>query len=580
MEDRGSYIVSDISTITHDILIIGSGLAGLRSAISAAAVDRKLTIAVISKVQVMRSHSVSAEGGTAAVLYEEEGDNQESHIYDTIKGSDYLADQDVAELLVKSMPYEVYQLDHWGMPWSRRKDDRIAQRKFGGYSFPRATFAQDKVGFYEMQTLYDTCQKYDNIHFYNEWFCTSILHEKDTFQGVTAIEMKTGNFSIFKAPAGIICAGGAGRIYSFSTYAFSSTPDGLDMAYRAGLALKDMEFVQFHPTGILPSGILITEGARGEGGYLINKSGERFMKKYAPEKLELAPRDVVSRSMIREIQEGRGFKHESGYDCLKLDVTLLGDEQIKERLSGIREIGIKFSGVDIISEPIEIRPVCHYMMGGIHSDIDGKTELGGLWAAGEAACNSLHGANRLGANSTSECIVWGKITGEQAAQFALDKKGNSMDISNDQVLSEEKRIFDGIFRGRGEINPYEVGKEVTDTMDDKAYVFRTEENLISGLQRIRELKNSTWKHVDDQSKEYNTNFTNVMEIDAMLRTAEVVLMGAINRKESRGAHARVDYANRDDINYLKHTLAYYNSEKEPQFSWHPVIFTRYAPVER
>jgi succinate dehydrogenase / fumarate reductase flavoprotein subunit len=261
--------------ISHDVLIIGSGLAGLRAAISAAATDTKISIAVISKVQVMRSHSVSAEGGTAAVLYEEEGDNQESHIYDTIKGSDFLADQDVAELLVRSMPYEIYQLDHWGMPWSRRKDGRIAQRKFGGYSFPRATFAQDKVGFYEMQTLYDTCQKYDNIHFYNEWFCTSILQDGGRFQGVTAIEMKTGNFIVFKAPAGIICTGGAGRIYSFSTYAFSSTPDGLDMAYRAGLALKDMEFVQFHPTGILPSGILITEGARGEGGYLINSKGER-----------------------------------------------------------------------------------------------------------------------------------------------------------------------------------------------------------------------------------------------------------------------------------------------------------------
>jgi succinate dehydrogenase / fumarate reductase flavoprotein subunit len=284
------------------------------------------------------------------------------------------------------------------------------------------------------------------------------------------------------------------------------------------------------------------------------------MKKYAPEKLELAPRDVVSRSMIREIQEGKGFKHESGYDCLKLDLTHLGDEKIKEKLGGIREIGIKFSGIDVIDEPIEIRPVCHYMMGGIHTDIDGKTELGGLWAAGEAACNSTHGANRLGANSTSECIVWGRITGEQAAKFALDRKGSTIDMSNNQVLSEEKRIYDGIFRGRGEVNPYEV--------------------LVAGLKEIRELKASTWKHVDDRSKEYNTNFTNVMEIDAMLRTAEVVLMGAINRKESRGAHARLDYANRDDINYLKHTLAYYNSENEPKLEWHPVTFTRYAPVER
>jgi succinate dehydrogenase / fumarate reductase flavoprotein subunit len=564
--------------ISHDVLIIGSGLAGLRAAISAAATDTKISIAVISKVQVMRSHSVSAEGGTAAVLYEEEGDNQESHIYDTIKGSDFLADQDVAELLVRSMPYEIYQLDHWGMPWSRRKDGRVAQRKFGGYSFPRATFAQDKVGFYEMQTLYDTCQKHDNIHFYNEWFCTSILQDGGRFQGVTAIEVKTGNFIVFKAPAGIICTGGAGRIYSFSTYAFSSTPDGLDMAYRAGLALKDMEFVQFHPTGILPSGILITEGARGEGGYLINSKGERFMQKYAPGKLELAPRDVVSRSMIKEIQEGRGFKHETGVDCLKLDLTHLGAESIKEVLAGIREIGIKFSGVDIIDEPIEVRPVCHYMMGGIHANIDGATELAGLWAAGEAACNSTHGANRLGANSTSECIVWGRITGALAAKYALDHRAAS--VPEQQVIEEEKRIYDGLFRGSGNVNAYEVRKQLTDTMDDKAYVFRNEQSLTEALKKVMELKAAMWKHVDDKAREYNTNFVNVMEIDSMLRTAEVVLVGALNRRESRGAHSRTDYSYRDDTNFLRHTLAYFTGNGGPKMTWHPVTFTRYAPVER
>jgi len=567
-----------VDSISHDILIIGSGLAGLRAAISAARTDSKLSIAVISKVQVMRSHSVSAEGGTAAVLYEEDGDNQDSHVYDTIKGSDFLADQDVAELLVRSMAYEIYQLDHWGMPWSRRKDGRIAQRKFGGYSFPRATFAQDKVGFYLMQTLYDTCLKYENIHFYNEWFCSSILHENGAFQGVTAIEMKTGNFTVIKAPAGIICTGGAGRIYSFSTYAFSSTPDGLDMAYRAGLALKDMEFVQFHPTGILPSGILITEGARGEGGYLVNNKGERFMQKYAPGKLELAPRDVVSRSMIREIQEGRGFKHEAGADCLKLDLTHLGAERIKDVLAGIREIGIKFSGVDIISEPIEVRPVCHYMMGGIHANTDGATEMPGLWAAGEAACNSTHGANRLGANSTSECIVWGRITGEQAARYARDHKVGT--IQEQQVIQEEKRIYDGIFRGSGGVNPYEIRKTLTDTMDDKAYVFRNEQALAEALKKVRELKSAMWKHVDDKAKEYNTNFINVMEIDSMIRTAEVVLVGALNRKESRGAHSRTDYPTRDDANYLRHTLAYLGSEGTPKMAWHPVRLTRYAPVER
>ena len=566
-----------VDSISHDVLIIGSGLAGLRAAISSAATSKKLQIAVVSKVQVMRSHSVSAEGGTAAVLFEEEGDNQESHIYDTVKGSDFLADQDVAERLVRNIPYEIYQLDHWGIPWSRRDDGRIDQRNFGGYSFPRATYAQDKVGFYEMQTLYDTSLKFDNIHFYNEWFCTSILSEENSFRGVTAIEMKTGNFYELLAPAGIICTGGAGRIYSFSTYAYSSTPDGLDMAYRAGIALKDMEFVQFHPTGILPSGILITEGARGEGGYLINSEGERFMKKYAPKKLELASRDVVSRAMIQEIQQGRGFKHESGVDCLKLDLTHLGAEKIKERLAGIREIGMKFSGIDVIEEPIEIRPVCHYMMGGIHTNIEGATEMRGLWAAGEASCNSLHGANRLGANSTSECLVWGRITGELAARYASSSNSTSASVSS-QVLDEEKRIYDGIFRGSGGVNPYQIRKDLTDHMDVNASVFRDEEGLKDGLRKINALKGSSWKHVDDKAREYNTNFINVMEVDSMLRIAEVVLIGALTRQETRGAHARTDYPKRDDENFLKHTLVYYG--KEPKITWHPVTITRYLPMER
>jgi succinate dehydrogenase / fumarate reductase flavoprotein subunit len=567
-------------TLSYDIIIVGSGLAGLRAAISAASKNKNLKIAVISKVQVMRSHSVSAEGGTAAVLYENEGDNLESHIYDTIKGSDFLADQDVAERLVAKIPYEIIQLDRWGMPWSRKENGRIDQRKFGGYSFPRATYAQDKVGFYEMQTLYDTCLKYENIIFFNEWFCTSIIRNGDTFQGFTCIEIKNGHFVNMVAPSGIICTGGAGRIFSFSTYAYSSTPDGLDMAYRSGLALKDMEFVQFHPTGIIPSGILITEGARGEGGYLINSKGERFMKNYAADKLELASRDVVSRAMITEIQADRGFKHASGVDCLKLDLTHLGGEKIKEKLAGIREIGIKFSGVDVIYEPIEVRPVCHYMMGGIHSNLDGATELNGLWTAGEAACNSLHGANRLGANSTSECLVWGAITGELAADYAIKNKNNSFNVDSRQISIEEKRIFDGIFRGRGDVNPYEIRKELTDTMDEKAYVYRTESYLIEGLKKIRQLKSLSWKHVDDHAKEYNTNFLNVMEIDSMLRVAEVVLVGALNRRESRGAHSRIDFKDRDDNNFLKHTLAYYNDDGEPKMSWHPVTFTRYAPAER
>ena len=567
-----------VSSIEYDLIIVGSGLAGLRAAIAAAKKSSKIKIVVISKVQVMRSHSVSAEGGTAAVLFEDQGDTIESHIYDTIKGSDFLADQDVAERLCVEIPKEIIQLEHWGMPWSRRKDGRVDQRNFGGYSFPRATYAADKVGFFEMQTLYDTCQKFDNIEFLNEWYVSSIIHDGQRFLGITAIELSNGTFYTIKAKAMIISTGGAGRIYSYSTYALSSTPDGLDMAYRAGMALKDMEFVQFHPTGILPSGILITEGARGEGGYLLNKDGERFMKNYAAGKMELAPRDIVSRAMMTEINEGRGFKHETGVDCLKLDLRHIGDEVIKEKLSAIREISLKFSGIDPANEPIDVRPVCHYMMGGIHTNVDGATELQGVWAAGEAACNSTHGSNRLGANSTSECIVWGRITGELAVDY-IQKGTPSTPFPVHLVDAEEKRIYDGIFRGRGDINPYEIRQELTNTMTEKSYVFRNESDLVAGLKKLRELRDKTWKHVDDKANEYNTNFTNVMEIDSMFRVAEVVLIGAINRRESRGSHARTDYPTRDDVNFLHHTLAYYDS-KEPIMKKHPVTITKYKPVER
>ncbi|HYL67027.1 MAG TPA: succinate dehydrogenase/fumarate reductase flavoprotein subunit [Nitrosopumilaceae archaeon] len=566
-----------VDTIEHDLLIVGSGLAGLRAAIQAAKTSSNIKIAVISKLQVMRSHSVSAEGGTAAVLFPEEGDSIESHVYDTVKGSDFLGDQDVIEKLVDEMPSEIYQLEHWGMPWSRREDGKIGQRNFGGYSYPRATFAQDKVGFYEMQTLYDTCQKFDNIEFYNEWFTTSVIHDGQKFCGITAIELSSGTFYTIKGKALIIATGGAGRLYSYSTYSLSSTPDGLDMAYRAGMALKDMEFVQFHPTGILPSGILITEGARGEGGYLLNKDGDRFMKKYAPSKLELASRDVVSRAMMTEINEGRGFKHETGVDCLKLDLRHLGNELIIKKLPAIREISLKFSGIDPAKEPIDVRPVSHYMMGGIHTDIDGATEIQGIWAAGEAACNSVHGANRLGANSTAECLVWGKITGDLAAKYVLEAKSPQFPLH--LVSAEEKRIYDGIFRGSGSVNPYEIRQDLTDMMNEKAYVFRNENDLVDGLKKLRELKQKTWKHVDDKAKEYNTNFSNVMELDSMFRVAEVILVGAITRKESRGAHARTDYPDRDDKNFLHHTLVYYDT-KEPIIKKHPVTITKYKPVER
>ncbi len=566
-------------TLSYDVVIVGSGIAGLRAAIEAARISKgKCSIAVITKVQAMRSHSVSAEGGTAAVLYPDKGDTFESHIYDTVKGSDFLADQDAVEFFVKAMPTEIYQLEHWGMPWSRTEDGRIAQRNFGGYSYPRATFAADRVGFFEMQTLYDTSLRFESIHFFQEWYATSLLVDHGTFKGVTTIDMKSGDFQAFKAKAGVIATGGAGRLYRFATYGYSSTPDGLSLAYRAGAPIEDMEFVQFHPTGLIPSGVLITEGARGDGAILINSKGERFMKRYAPERLDLASRDVVSRGMITEMQEGRGLKDPaSGMEHLLLDLRHLGAEKIKERLSAIREIAIKFKGIDPIEEPLPVRPVCHYTMGGIRTDVKAQTPIAGLWAAGEAACVSINGANRLGANSTAECLVFGAQAGVGAAQYAMTQPSHNID--QQAILTEEKRLFDGIFHGSGTENPYEIHNEIQTVMDHYAYVYRSGEGLEEGLRQLRALHKKAFQHVDDQAKEYNTNFINVLELEAMFEIAEIVLAGGLARTESRGAHSRIDYPNRDDSNWLKHTLAYYG-EEGPRLDYAPVTITKYTPTER
>jgi len=565
--------------LSYDVVIIGSGIAGLRAAIEAARASKgECSVAVVTKVQAMRSHSVSAEGGTAAVLYPDKGDSIESHIFDTVKGSDYLADQDAVEFFVKAMPSEIYLLEHWGMPWSRTGDGRIAQRDFGGYSFPRATFAGDRVGFFEMQTLYDTTQKFDNIHFFQEWFATSLIVEHGIFRGITAIDLKDGSYHAFSAKAGVIATGGAGRLYRFATYGYSSTPDGLSLAYRAGAPIEDMEFVQFHPTGLIPSGVLITEGARGDGAILINRDGERFMKKYAPEKLDLASRDIVSRAMITEIEQGRGCTDPiSGMDHLLLDLRHLGAEKVKERLSAIREIAIKFKAIDPIDEPLPVRPVCHYMMGGIRTNIQAETPIAGLWAAGEAACVSINGANRLGANSTAECLVFGARAGRGAAHYALEQPSKRFEAA--RVEAEEKRLFDEILHGSGSENPYQIRNELQELMDKYAYVFRTGEGLSTGLKQLRALRERSFRHVDDQVKEYNTNFVNVLELEAMFEVAEIILAGALARTESRGAHYRIDYPKRDDENWLKHTLAYKTPEG-PRFEYAPVTITKYKPSER
>jgi succinate dehydrogenase / fumarate reductase flavoprotein subunit len=559
----------------HDIIVVGAGLAGLRAAIAAAEVSNKLDIAVISKLHPLRSHSVCAQGGTAAVMREK--DSYDLHAFDTIKGADYLADQDVVEFFVRRAPREIILTEHWGCPWSRTPDGKIDQRPFGGHTYPRACFAADMTGFHEMHTLYGKASSYGNIKFYDEWFATSLMVENNTAVGLTAIELKTGKMHAFQAKAIVIATGGHERIYEFTTFSYTTTGDGMAMAYRAGAPLMDMEFVQFHPTGLVPSGALITEGARGEGGYLINAQGERFMKRYAPEKMELAPRDVVSRAEQTEINEGRGLEGPYG-SYIALDLRHLGEEKINERLPLIREVAIKLSGVDPVKEPIPIRPAAHYSMGGIKANIKTETPIAGLYAAGECSCLSLHGANRLGTNSTAECLVFGAVAGEEAAKHALS---NSIkELSHEKLLAEEKRVFDGILGSEGDEKVSVIRDEMRHVMYEKVWIFRRGDQLESALKEIRALK-ERFKHIKVQDKggPFNTGLVDALQLDFMLELAEVTIVSALPRTESRGAHSRIDYPKRDDVNWLKHTLAYYTKEG-PRLEYIPVTITKWQPAAR
>ena len=559
----------------HDILIVGAGLAGLRAAVAAADIDNKLDIAVISKHHPLRSHSVCAQGGTAAVTNEK--DSFDLHAYDTVKGADFLADQDVVEFFVRQAPREIVLTEHWGCPWSRTKEGKIDQRPFGGHTQPRACFAADMTGFHEMHALYGKATAYSNLKFYDEWFVTSLLTENKTAIGLTAIEMKTGVMSAFKAKAIIMASGGHERIYEFTTFSHTTTGDGMAMAYRAGAALEDMEFVQFHPTGLVPSGVLITEGARGEGGYLLNSKGERFMKRYAPEKMELAPRDVVSRAEQTEILEGRGLQGPHG-PYIALNLTHLGEAKINERLPLIRDVAVQLGGVDPVKEPIPIRPAAHYSMGGIKANINTETPIAGLYAAGECSCLSLHGANRLGTNSTSECLVFGAVSGEHAAKHAL--KAGFHELPQEKLAAEEKRVFNKILGSEGTEKVATIRETMKHLMNEKAWIYRTGDQLESGLKEIRQLK-QRFKNikVEDKSRPFNTGMLNALQLDFMLDLAEVTLVSALPRTESRGAHSRIDYPKRDDQNWLKHTLTYYTKDG-PRLEYAPVTINKWQPVAR
>jgi len=562
----------------HDVIILGSGLAGMRAAIEAAR-HPGVDVGIISKVQLMRSHSVCAEGGTAAVLEQDGGDSYELHAWDTVRGADFLCDQDVVMRFVREMPAEILLLEHWGIPWSRRPDGRIAQRAFAGHNYNRATYAADKTGFFEMQTLYDTLQKYDNITRYDECYVTAILTSNGMFCGVTAWDLTRGDFITVPGKALVIATGGACRMYGFTTYSLTATGDGLAMAYRAGLPIKDLEFVQFHPTGLVPSGILITEAARGEGGYLRNVKGERFMEKYAKEKMELAPRDIVSRSEAIEIEEGRGVPGPEGMMAINLDLTHLGADKINERLPLIREVAMRLAFIDPSKEPIPIRPAAHYFMGGVHTDIDGATLVPGIWAAGEAACVSLHGANRLGSNSTGECLVWGKIAGDKAVRYAAGFKAFPELPAATRLKEEESRIFRR-FNPAGKESAFIVRKELQKTMDAGAGVFRTGDGLEKALNRVQELKRLVPNlGVKDRGRIYNTDLLSAIEVDNLLDLAEVIVAGALARTESRGAHSRRDFPQRDDKNWLKHTLAHY-TPAGPKIEYIPVNLSLWQPVER
>ena len=577
-----------MEVIDTDIAIVGAGGAGLRAAIAVAEKDSRLKVALISKVYPMRSHTVAAEGGAAGVTKPD--DSLEFHFNDTVAGGDWLNDQDAVELFVKQAPLELTQLEHWGCPWSRDRDGHVSVRSFGGMKIERTWFAADKSGFHILHTLFQTSLQFPSISRFDEFYCTDLIIEDGRCHGLVAIEMRTGLMRLFKAKAVIIASGGAGWMFPFTTNGAIKTADGMAMAYRAGVPLKDMEFVQYHPTGLPGTGILLTEGCRGEGGILVNKDGYRYLQDYElgppdpwPRKkaMELGPRDRLSQAFWHEQKKGRTVSTRWG-EVVHLDMRHLGEAKINERLPMVRDLASSYVGADPVHELVPVRPVVHYMMGGIHTDIDAGTSLPGLYAAGECACVSINGANRLGSNSLTELLVFGGRAGRHAAEYARES-GRTVDESRllKQAEAARDRVGELFLREDLGERVAVLRKEMNETMEEGAGIYRTDASLQETCNKLAELhRRHSRVHLEDKSNVFNTQLIYTIEMRSMLAAAEAIAHSALQRRESRGSHQRLDYVARDDENYLKHSLAYYNGEDAPRIEYLDVTITKSQPAER
>ncbi len=554
----------------HDVLVVGAGLSGMRAAVEA--FDIGADVAVISKIHPVRSHSSAAEGGINAALGNASEDSPEEHAYDTVKGSDYLGDQDAIEILCDEAPGDVYQLENWGAVFSRTAEGKIAQRPFGAAGEPRTAYAADITGHVLVQVMYEQMMKRD-VRVYEEYFAWKLVVDDGRCQGIICWDLLHGGLKTIGAKTVILCTGGAGRLYVGTTNAYSCTGDGMAMALRAGVPLKDMEMMQFHPTTLAPSGVLITEGCRGEGAYLLNSEGDRFLKNYAPNAMELASRDVISRAEQTEIDEGRGVDGN-----VFLDLRHLGAEKIVERLHGTRELSMTFVGVDPIHEPIPVRPGAHYHMGGIDVDVWGRTEQEGLYAAGECACVSVHGANRLGGNALMETITYGKRAGRHAAEWAL--ANTTITVRESTVSDAERELKALLDRTEGE-RPWRIRDELGQTMHENFGVFRREEQMQQQEEIIAGLRERyAGVVVEDKGNVFNSDLTQALELGFLLELADCMVESGMARKESRGAHARpYDYPTRDDQNYMRHTIVRWIADR-PVLDWKPVTVTRWQPQER